>query len=72
MNIVLLVLAVVVLGFYEAPDLIRNKLWRELAVFVFAVGLDFTLALLMLLGVNIPNPAIWIDKAAKWMLSLFR
>ncbi len=34
MNIVLLVLAVVVLGFYEAPDLIRNKLWRELAVFV--------------------------------------
>lgn len=71
MKVVLLVLGLVVLVLYEAPDLVRNKLWRELATFAFAAGLAFTLALLMLFGVSIPNPIAWMDRAADWMLSLF-
>jgi hypothetical protein len=54
MKFVLLVLGVVALGLYEVPDLVRNRLWRELSAFAVATGFAFTLALLMLLGVSIP------------------
>jgi hypothetical protein len=70
-KVVLLVLGLVALVLYETPDLVRNKLWRELATFAFAAGLAFTLALLMLFGVSIPNPIAWMDGAAEWILSLF-
>ena len=72
MNVIALVLALAAVCLYEIPSLVRQKYWRELAAFLCTAGLAFTLALLMLIGVETPNPGDWMDKAAKWMLSLFR
>ena len=52
MNVIGLVLALAAVCLYEIPCLVREKYWRELAAFLCTVGLAFTLALLMLIGVD--------------------
>jgi hypothetical protein len=72
MKVIGLVLVLAIVCLYEIPGLVRQKLWRELVAFLGVSGLVFTLALLMLIGVDTPNPLIWLDVAAKWVVSLFR
>lgn len=72
MNVVALVLVLAAVCLYEMPSLVRQKLRRELVAFLCMTGLAFTLGLLMLIGVETPNPAVWMDKAAKWVVSFFR
>ncbi len=72
MSVLALILVFAVVSLYEVPSLVRRKLWRELVAFVCVAGLAFALGLLMLIGVETPNPAAWMDRAAKWMVSLFR
>jgi len=72
MSVLALILVFAVVSLYEVPSLVRRKLWRELVAFFCVTGLAFTLGLLMLIGVETPNPAAWMDRAAKWMVSLFR
>jgi hypothetical protein len=71
MNVIGLVLVLAVVCLYEIPSLVRQKLWRELAAFLCVSGLAFTLALLMMIGVDTPNPLTWLEAAAKWIVSLF-
>lgn len=71
MKVIWLALVVAVVCLYEIPSLVRQKLWRELVAFLCVTGLAFTLGLLMLIGVNTPNPMTWLDAAAKWIVSLF-
>lgn len=52
----LLTVAFVVLVLLEAPDLIRNKYWRELAAYSFLMSLAFTVCLLEILHIEILNP----------------
>jgi len=40
----------------EAPGLITKKQWRELVVFLSYLTAVFILALLLIIGVNIPSP----------------
>ena len=54
--IVLLILVFAVLILYEVPGLIRNKQWRELAVYSVLISLAFTISLLQTLNVKILNP----------------
>ncbi|WP_273484869.1 hypothetical protein [Desulforamulus ruminis] len=54
--IILIVLAFGVIVFLEVPGLVKKKAWRELAVFSFFLILGFTLALLQVMGVALPNP----------------
>lgn len=67
-----LILVFAAVSLYEVPTLVRRKFWRELIAFFCVGGLAFTLGLLTLIGVQTPTPAVWMDKAAKWMVSLFR
>lgn len=54
--IILLILGFLVIVFFEIPDLIRKKYWRELAVFSVLLVAAFILALLQTAGVDIPSP----------------
>lgn len=72
MSVLALILVFAAVCLHEVPALIRSKFWRELVVFFCVAGLAFALGLLMLIGVDTPNPLIWLDVAAKWVVSLFR
>lgn len=54
--ILLLVLAYLAMILFEVPGLIRKKYWRELVAFSVLLLLAFTISLLQVLGVKIPNP----------------
>ena len=56
MTIFLLITVFICIILYEVPDLIRNKYWRELAVFSFLMLLAFFVSLTEILGITIPNP----------------
>lgn len=71
MKVIGLVLVLAVVCLYEIPSLVIQKLWRELVAFLCVTGLAFTLGLLMLIGVDTPNPITWLDATAKWIVSLF-
>jgi len=53
MEIGLLVLLVLSIIGFEAPNLLRNKLWRELAVFVLLLAVSVGLMYLYLIGFNL-------------------
>jgi len=71
MKVIGLVIVLAVACLYEIPSLVRQRLWRELVAFLCMTGLAFTLALLMMIGVDTPNPLTWLEAAAKWIVSLF-
>lgn len=56
MFVVLLVIPFAIIIAYEAPDMVRNRLWGELIVFTGIVLLGFTVSLLQVIDVMVPNP----------------
>jgi hypothetical protein len=54
--IFLLIAAFIGLILFEVPGLIREKSWRELAVYTFLMSIAFMLSLLLTLNINVPNP----------------
>lgn len=54
------VLLILLLGagiaLYEAPKLVREKQWRELAAFSGFLLFGIALALALVLGIPVPNP----------------
>lgn len=54
--ILFLISAFIGIAFYEAPGLIRKKLWPELAAFSVFLLLAFVISLLQTVGVKIPSP----------------
>ena len=54
--IFLLIAAFVILILYEVPGLIRNKYWKELAVFSFLIAIAFFISVMGILRIPIPNP----------------
>ena len=69
--IIIMVLAFAVIVFLEVPGLLKKKAWRDLAAFSFFLILGFTLALLQIMGVNMPNPNHALEALfrpfAEWM-----
>lgn len=55
---------------FEAPNLIRNKHWRELTAFSTLLLLAFALVLLQIFGVKIPNPGKFVDFLIRDLLHL--
>lgn len=44
---------------YEAPIIIRERSWRELAVFLVLWASGLIIGILQLLGYPLPNPTVW-------------
>lgn len=56
MLIMLLITALVLILAIEIPRLIKEKLWKELAVFIFLWAVGSFIALSVVLGIELPNP----------------
>lgn len=54
--IFLLIAAFICIILYEVPTLIKNKYWKELAVFSFLISMAFVISLTQILKIEIPNP----------------
>ncbi|NLN27433.1 MAG: hypothetical protein GX161_04375 [Firmicutes bacterium] len=65
MRLVLVLLAMAAIAWYEGPPLIRNRLWREAVIFavLWLIALAYSAA--VALGWKVPNPMDWID----WVFS---
>lgn len=53
---ILFILGFILVILYEVPGIIRKKYWKELAVYSFLMSVAFTISLLYILRVKIPNP----------------
>jgi putative effector of murein hydrolase len=54
--IILLSAVFICIIIYEVPGLIKNKYWRELAVFSFLLSIAFLISILYTLKIKPPNP----------------
>jgi hypothetical protein len=61
MTIFLLAFVFVAIVAYEAPGLVRKKLWRELAAFTVLLVIGMVLSFGQALKLSLPNPARGID-----------
>jgi hypothetical protein len=55
-RLALLVLGALFLGVYEGRPLVRQKMWRELAVFSAVLLSAFVVSACLVLDVQLPNP----------------
>ncbi|NLZ93554.1 MAG: hypothetical protein GX922_06015 [Firmicutes bacterium] len=60
--LILLVLALLAIAAFEMPRLIKNKWWRELAVFLVLWLFASALAILQFLRIEIPAPIELLKK----------
>ncbi|HHV62717.1 MAG TPA: hypothetical protein GXX51_08790 [Firmicutes bacterium] len=72
MSVVLLVISFIAIVAYEAPDIIRERQWGELALFIVLVLLGFTISLLQAIGMPVPNPVKGIESLTERIARLFR
>ena len=68
--IFLLIIVFIGIAFFEVPELIRKKYWRELTAFSFFFLLAFILSLLQTIDVKIPSPMKGIQYLIKDILHL--
>lgn len=54
--ILLLILAFIFIIIYEVPALLKNKSYKELAIFSFLLLIAFMISLMQILKIEIPNP----------------
>ena len=59
--IILLIIATGIVIFIEVPGLVRKNYWRELIVFSVLLSSGFVLLLLIIIGVKLPSPALFIE-----------
>ena len=70
MSILLLILACGFIALLEAPRLLKAKSYKDLSVFIVLLLFSFTLALLQILEVPLPNPYKGINYIVKQMTSI--
>ncbi|MBP2642847.1 MAG: hypothetical protein H6Q67_734 [Firmicutes bacterium] len=70
MDIFLLLLIYTGVALFQVPALIKKSYWRELIAFSSLFTLAFTLNLLQILDVNIPNPLKGIQYIVEDVLHL--
>jgi len=56
-------LAIVFTGIilFEAPRLLRDKMWGELAVFFLLLSVSMVMTFAAVLNINLPNPTTFIE-----------
>lgn len=68
--IFLLIIIFISITFYEVPEMIKNKYWRELKIFSIFLIIAFILSLFYILGMPIPNPVKGMEFVVKDLLHL--
>ncbi|TEB07326.1 hypothetical protein Psch_00873 [Pelotomaculum schinkii] len=63
--IVLLILAFIAIIAFEAPGLVKKKMWRELAAFSVLLLIGMVLSFGQALKLPVPNPTKGIDAVFK-------
>lgn len=56
MLVILPITALVLILAIEVPRLIKEKLWKELAVFLFLWSVGSFVAMSVFMGIELPNP----------------
>lgn len=69
MKIFLCICIYITLAFICIPSIIKKKHWGEVAVVSVILTAGFTLSLLQLLGVNVPNPNKGIESLINLLYS---
>lgn len=72
MPVVLLVVSFIAIAAYEAPAMIRQRQWGELALFTGLVFFGFVISLLQAIGVPVPNPVKGIEFLTAKLAGLLR
>lgn len=61
----MMILLIIVTGFtiyIEVPGLVKKNYWREIILFSVLLTIGFIFLLLIIIGVKIPSPALYIEK----------
>lgn len=66
----LLIIIFIGITFFEVPEMIRNGYWHELKMFSVFLIAAFTMSLLYILGIPIPNPVKGMEYVVKDLLHL--
>lgn len=59
--IALLIVLFIGIILFEAPGLVKKKMWRELAAFSVYLSIGMALSIPQVLGVKLPNPTRAIE-----------
>lgn len=70
--IVLLIMAFIGIILFEAPGLIKKKMWRELAAFSIYLSIGMALSIPQVLGLKLPNPTKAIEVLVKPISELLK
>ncbi|NCB50447.1 MAG: hypothetical protein EOM54_01010 [Clostridia bacterium] len=65
--IFLLVMGYAVLALIDLPQLYKNRRWWEFFVCSVLMALAFTLTVLMMLNVEVPNPVRTTQYVVRWL-----
>lgn len=57
---------------FEAPGLVKKKMWRELAAFSVYLSIGMALSIPQVLGVKLPNPTRAIEAIFKPVAELLK
>ena len=70
--IILVVLAFIGIILFEAPGLVKKKMWRELAAFSVYLWIGMALSIPQALGIKMPNPTKAIEALFKPISELLK
>lgn len=68
--VLLLIIIFIGIILFEVPEMIRNGYWHELKIFSVFLIAAFTISLLYILGIPIPNPVKGMEYVVKDLLHL--
>lgn len=72
MKVAALIVAFAAMAAYDAPALVRDRMWGDLAAFAGLIVFGFVISLLQVIGMPLPNPLKWIEAATAMIVGLFR
>lgn len=57
---------------FEVPGLVKKKMWRELAAYSVYMTVGMVLCILVVLGIEVPNPAKPLEALFKPLTELLK
>ncbi|PKM93479.1 MAG: hypothetical protein CVU84_15975 [Firmicutes bacterium HGW-Firmicutes-1] len=60
--VLIIIFVYLVIGLIEIIPLYKDKKIKELWMYVIIIGISFIISILLVMGVNLPKPASFIEK----------